>query len=383
MPLKLARIACPNNALATPQESFLDLMPYHRRSAASRGGQLKKLLAVSLLSLVIGLAAFAQGYKVTASIPLGGNGAWDYLRADADARRLYVSHSTEVVVLDLDTRKEIGRLTGFGFIHGIVIVKDLHMGFLSDGQKNEVVTFDPTTLTIKDRIKTLANPNSMAFDESTGLLYVGHKPSRSMTVIRAATLKIEGQVQLDGIPEFPVSDGNGSIFVNIDDKSEIARIDEKSMTVTAHWPLGPCKSPSGLALDEGRRRLFAACDNKLMAIVNADTGKVVTTLPSGDGPDAAGFDSGTGLAFSSNGDGTLTVVAERGDDHYTVVQNLITEKGARTMTLDTRTHTVFMSAAKLGPPPAPTAQNPTPPKHPTAVAGSFHVLVATPIGSRQ
>jgi hypothetical protein len=238
-----------------------------------------------------------------------------------------VSHSTEVVVLDLDTRKEIGRLTGFGFIHGIVIVKNLHTGFLSDGQKNEVVTFDPATLTIKGRIKTLANPNSMAFDESTGLLFVGHKPSRSMTVIRVANFKIEGNVQLDGIPEFPVSDGRGNIFVNIDDRGEIAKIDEKSMTVTAHWPLSPCKSPSGLALDEGKRRLFAACDNKLMAVVNADTGKVVTLLPSGDGPDAAGFDPGTGLAFSSNGDGTLTVIAERGDDHYVVVQNLMTEKG--------------------------------------------------------
>ena len=356
-------------------------MSYDRRSAASCEGQLRKVLAAWLLSLVLSSAAFAQAYKVTASIPLGGDGAWDYLRADVDARRLYVSHSTEVVVLDLDTHKEIGRLTGFGFIHGIVIVKKLHTGFLSDGQKNEVVTFDPTTLTIKDRVKTLTNPNSMAFDESTGLLFVGHKPSRSMTVIRAAMLKIEGNVKLDGIPEFPVSDGKGNIFVNIDDKSEIARIDERSMTVTAHWPLEPCKSPSGLALDEGKRRLFAACDNKLMAIVNADTGKVVTTLPSGDGPDAAGFDPGTGLAFSSNGDGTLTVVSDRGDDHYAVVQNLITEKGARTMTLDTRTHTVFMSAAKLGPPPVPTAQNPTPPKHPTAVVGSFHVLVAAPIGS--
>lgn len=153
--------------------------------------------------------------------------------------------------------------------------------------------------------------------------------------------------------------------------------------MTAHWPLGSCKSPSGLALDGAKRRLFAACDNKLMAIVNADTGKVIATLPSGDAPDAAGFDPGTGLAISSNGDGTLTVVADRGDDHYVVAQNLATEKGARTMALDTKTHTVFMSAAKLGPPPAPTPQNPTPPKHPTAVAGSFHVLVATSTGAPQ
>lgn len=339
---------------------------------------MKNLSAVSLLFLVMGSAVFGQGYKVDGSIPLGGNGAWDYLRADADSRRLYVSHSTEVIVIDLDTRKEVGRMTGFGFIHGIIIVKDLHIGFLSDGQKNEVVTFDPATLAIKDRLQTVANPNSMAFDASTGLLFVGHKPSRSMTVIRAASGKIEGSVKLNGIPEFPVSDGKGNIYVNIDDTSEIVKIDAKSMMIAAHWPLSPCKGPSGLALDEGKRRLFAACDNKLMAIVNADTGKVVTTLPSGGSPDAAGFDPGTGLAFSSNGDGTLTLVSDRGHDHYVVAQNLVTEKGARTMTIDTKTHAVFMSAAKLGPPPAPTAQNPTPPNHPTAVAGSFHLVVASP-----
>jgi DNA-binding beta-propeller fold protein YncE len=193
--------------------------------------QNRALIRASLVS--------AQEYKLAGSIPLGGNGAWDYLRADADARRLYVSHSAEVIVLDLDTRKEIGRLNGFGFIHGIVIVKELHTGFLSDGQKNEVVTFDPATLTVKNHIKTLANPNSMAFDASTGLLFVGHKPSRSMTVIRAATGKREGNIKLNGIPEFPVADGKGSVFVNIDDKSEIMKIDAKSMTVMAHWPLEP------------------------------------------------------------------------------------------------------------------------------------------------
>ncbi len=336
---------------------------------------MRSLLFGLVLSLSAGMSAYPQSYAITGSIPLGGNGAWDYLRADAQSRRLYVSHSTEVVVLDLDTHKEAGKLTGFGFIHGIVIVHELKTGFLSDGQKNEVVTFDPSTLTIKARIKTLANPNSMAFDQATGLLFVGHKPSRSMTVIRASSGTIEGTIKLDGIPEFPVSDTKGSIYVNIDDNSEIVRIDAKSMTVKARWPLSPCQSPSGLALDAEKRRLFAACDNKLMAIIDADTGRLIATLPSGDGPDAAGFDPGTKLAFSSNGDGTLTVVGDKGNDHYVVVQTLRTEEGARTMTLDPYTHDIYLSAAKLGPPPSPTAQNPTPPKHPTAVAGTFHVLV--------
>lgn len=341
----------------------------------------KKFLACLFLSMS-GSLSLAQNYQVDRSIPLGGDGAWDYLRADPEARRLYVSHSGDVVVLNLDTQKEIGKLTGFGFIHGIVIVKEINTGFLSDGQKNEVVSFDPTTLKIKDRIKTLANPNSMVYDHTTGLLFVGHKPSRSMTAIRAASGEIQANIKLDGIPEFPVSDGIGGIYVNIDDKSEIVQIDAKSMSIKARWSLSPCQSPSGLAFDQQERRLFAACGNKLMAVVNADTGKVITTVPIGDGPDAAGFDPKTRLAFSSNGDGTLTVIASTRNDQYSVVQNLRTEEGARTMTLDTKTHAVYLSAAKLGPPPVPTPQNPTPPKHPTAVAGTFHVIVARPVQSK-
>ena len=342
---------------------------------------MKKLSHGVLLLATLTSAAIAQDYRVAGSFPLGGNGAWDYLKADAETRRLYVSHSSEVVVLDLDTQKEVGRLTGFGFVHGIVIVKELHTGFLSDGQKNEVVTFDPATLRIKERIKTLANPNSMAYDQGSGRLFVGHKPSRSMMVIRAASGQIEKTIQLDGIPEFPMSDSAGNIYVNIDDKSEIVKIDAKTLEIKAHWPLSPCQSPSGLAFDAHRNRLFAACGNKLMAVVDAGTGKLIATPPIGSGPDAAAFDPQTKLAFSSNGDGTLTVVADRGD-RYTVIQNLRTEDGARTMTLDTENHHIYLSAAKLGPPPAPTTENPNPPKHPTAIAGSFHVLVAIPTISR-
>jgi hypothetical protein len=234
-------------------------------------GEVKKMFLSSAALLLSGSLACAQDYQISRSITLGGNGAWDYLNADSDSRRLYVSHSSEVVVLDLDTQKEVGRLAGFGFIHGIAIVKEFGIGFLSDGQKNQVVIFDPSTLAIKGRIETLANPNSMAYDQATGFLFVGHKPSRSMTVIRASSGKIEANIKLDGIPEFPISDGNG----NIDDKSEIVRIDAKSLTVKARWPLNPCQGPSGLALDQQKRRLFAACDNKLMAVVNADSGKLI------------------------------------------------------------------------------------------------------------
>ena len=323
----------------------------------------------------------AQQYSVTDSIPLGGQGAWDYLRADSYARRLYVSHSSEVIVLDLDNKQTVGKLTGFGFVHGIVIVKTLNTGFVSDGQKDEVVTFNPKTLQIKDRIKTVANPNSMAYDTVTGKLFVGHKPSKSITAINATTGKIEGRIKLPGTPEFPATDGRSSLFVNIEDKNELVRIDTKTLEITAHYPLAPCTGPGGLAIDLERHRLFAACDNKIMAVVNSDTGAVVASLPIGSGPDAAGFDPGTRLAFSSNGEGNLTVIKEEDGDRYRVIQTVATEPGARTMTLDETTHTVFLSTAKLGAPPAPTAENPHPPNHPTAVAGSFKLVVVSPVGS--
>lgn len=330
-----------------------------------------------MILLLITAPALSQTYKVTGSIELGGNGAWDYLLADSDSRRLYVSHSSEVVVLDLDTHKVVGRMTGFGFVHGIVIVKNLNTGFLSDGQKNEVVTFDPATLQIKGRLATAANPNSMAYNAATGSLFVGHKPSQSITVIQASTGQIVKSIPLGGIPEFPVSD-EASVFVNIQDKNEIVRIDAKTLAITGHFPLAPCEGPGGLAIDKENRRLFAACDNKLMAIVNADTGAVVTTVPIGGGPDAARFDADRHLAFSSNGEGSLTVIAEEGSDHFRVIQALATELGARTMALDAKTHTIFLSKAKLGPPPAQTTANPHPPNHPTALPGTFKLIVVSP-----
>jgi len=337
-----------------------------------------KRLCLPVLLLILTSGAFAQNYKVSGSIPISGPGGWDYLNTDSDARRLYVSHGGEVVVIDLDSKKPIGKLAGMVSIHGIIIAKDLNIGFVSDGGKNEVVTFDPATLTIKTHIETVANPNSMAYDKAMGRLFVGHKPSKSMTIIKAATGEIEGRIQFDGIPEFPVSDGSGSIFVNIDDKSEIVRIDAKTIQINAHWPLAPCEGPSGLALDSAKRRLFAACDNKLMAVVDADSGKVVATVPIGGRPDAAKFDPVSHMAFSSNGDGTLTVVADLGNDHYNVVQNLATETGARTMAVDETTHTLYLSDARFGPPASPTPENPHPSTRPTIVPDTFHVIVVNP-----
>ncbi|HEX5413778.1 MAG TPA: hypothetical protein VFZ27_18190 [Terriglobia bacterium] len=236
-----------------------------------------KIIFRLLLLLMLCPVLFAQSYHVTGSIPLGGTGAWDYLSADVQGRRLYVSHANEVFAIDLDSRKVIGKMSGFGFVHGIVLVDDLNRGFISDGDKNEVDIFDPVTLKVTSRIKTLDDPNSMVYDRASGRLFAGHKSSRAMTAIHASTGHIDGIVHLDAEPEFPISDGMGNIYVNIEDKSEILKIDAKTLKIQAHWPLAPCKSPSGLAFDPQTRRLFSACDNELMAIVDADSGKVIAT----------------------------------------------------------------------------------------------------------
>jgi Uncharacterized conserved protein len=331
-----------------------------------------RLLPLLLLSPLL----LAQNYHVTGSIPLGGTGAWDYLSADAQARRLYVSHGSEVFVIDMDSRKVIGKLSGFGFVHGIVIVNDLKTGFISDGDKNEVDIFDPITLTGKSRIKTLNDPNSMVYDRTSGRLFAGHKSSHAMTVIHASTGHVDGIVHLDGMPEFPVSDGIGNIYVNIVDRSEIVKIDAKTLTIKAHWPLAPCKSPSGLAFDPQTKRLFSACDNKLMAIIDTGSGRVIATPAIGGGPDAAAYDPIAKLIFSSNGeDGTLTVIAEDHNGGYRIAQNVQTEKGARTMALDTKTHTVYLSSAKLGPRQVATPGHPH--THPTAIPGTFKVLIVS------
>jgi hypothetical protein len=337
----------------------------------------RNLFLCLALSGLASTPTFAQNYAISTTVPLAGTGAWDYLLADTAARRLYVSHSGDVNVLDLDTQKVVGKLTGFGFIHGILIVNPT-LGFLSDGQKNEVVVFNPKTLEIKQKIADVANPNSLAYDAETQRLFIGHKPSKSMSVLDVPTLKIVGSVALNSLPEFPVADGHGTIYLNIDDKSEIAVIDAKTMQIKAHWPLAPCESPSGLAYSAASHRLFAACDNKIMAVVDSTTGKVVATPAIGASPDADAFDPGRKLIFSSSDEGTLTVLADRGGDKYEVLQNVATEPGARTLALDTKTHIVYISSAKLGPKPTATADNPYPPHHPTSLPDSFHVIVVTP-----
>ena len=312
---------------------------------------------------------FAQGYHKTGSILIGGTGGWDYLTVDGAGHRMYVSHGTEVAVVDLASQKVVGKISGMKRVHGIALAEDLNTGFISDGGSNQVVVFDLKDLSVKNKVATGTNPDGIVYDDISKHVFAFNGGSKDATSIDATTGKVSSTIALGGKPEFPVADGRGNVYDNIEDKSEIVQLDSKTGKVKAHWPVAPCESPSGLAIDTKGHRLFAVCDNKMMAVVNADSGKVVQTVAIGDGPDAAGYDPGTGEAFSSNGeDGTLTVVKKSGKNKYEVAESVETTKGARTMALDAHTHTVYLATANQGAPAAGA-------KRPSIVPGTFKVLI--------
>ncbi len=315
---------------------------------------------------------FAQGYHKTGSILIGGTGGWDYLTVDNGGHRMYVSHGTEVAVVDLASQKVVGKITGMKRVHGIALADDMNTGFISDGGSNQVVVFDLKDLTVKSKVAAGTNPDGIVYDDASKHVFAFNGGSKDATAIDAATAKVSSTIPLGGKPEFPVADGRGNVYDNIESKNEIVAIDSNSGKVKAHWSITPCESPSGLAIDTKGHRLFAVCDNKMMAVVNSDSGKVVQTMPIGEGPDAAAYDPGTGEGFSSNGeDGTLTVVKKSGKDKYAVAETVETTKGARTMALDTHTHTVYLATADMG---APTANGQGRPR-PSIVPNTFKVLV--------
>lgn len=333
---------------------------------------------VSVVTLCAGLAhsGFAQNYKVSGTISIGGSGGWDYLTADSENRKLYVSHGTEVVVIDLDSEKVVGHIPGMMRIHGIAIANEFGTGFISDGGSNQVVAFDLKDLSIKNKIKAGTNPDGIVYDDASKRVFAFNGRSQDATAIDASTEAVAGTVSLGGKPEFPVSDGKGSVYDNIEDKSEIVRIDSKTLRVMARWPVAPCESPSGLAIDRSNRRLFSVCDNKLMAVVDADSGKVVATPAIGEGPDAAAYDAGNKVALSSNGEsGTLTVIRQQGDG-YSVAENVSTAQGARTIALDEKTHKIYLATASFGAAPAASAANPHPRR--SIQPGSFKLIVVSP-----
>jgi len=322
-------------------------------------------------------AAHHLSYHVSKELPLGGEGGWDYLTVDAAARRVYVSHATKVIVVDADSGKVVGEVGNLSGVHGIALAPDLGRGFISNGRTSMVTIFDLKTLATISEVKSSGeNPDAILYDPPSGRVFAFNGRSGNATVIDGKTGTVAGTIALGGKPEFAATDLQGTVFVNIEDKSEIAAINVKDMTVKGRWPLKPCEEPSGLAFDRKHRRLFAGCSNKMVAVIDADSGKVVTTVPIGPGVDANAFDPETDLAFSSNGgDGTVTVIHEDSPDHYTVVENAATRRGARTMALDEKTHNLFLPTAQFGPPPAATAEQPHP--RPAILPGTFVVLVVS------
>jgi len=314
------------------------------------------------------------GLHVINTYKIGGEGWWDYLTIDPASRHLFLSRGTHVMVIDADNGKVLGDIPDTQGVHGIALDSESGRGFTSNGREGTVTIFDLNTFKTIDKVKDVGqNPDAILFDPATKRIFTMNGRSQDTTAIDAATGKIVGKIPLGGKPEFGVSTGEGEVFVNIEDKSELVVFDPKELKVKSRWPLAPCEEPIGLAMDFRNRRLFAGCDNKMMAVINADTGKVITTLPIGGGVDANRFDPETQLAFASCGEGSLTVVHEDSPDKFSVVQSVATERGARTMTLDPKTHQIYLVTAKFGPPPAATADNPRP--RPSMLPDSFVVLV--------
>jgi len=305
--------------------------------------RLLSLLLASLLS-----AAAATGYHIVGEVKIGGEGGWDYLTVDSAARRLYVSHATHVVVVDLDTNKVVGDIPDTPGVHGIAIAPELNRGFISNGRGNSVTIFDLKTLKASGSVATGENPDSIRYDAASGRVFAFNGRSKNATAIDAKSGAVAGTIALPGKPEFSVADGKGKVYVNIEDTNEIVEIDAAKASVTKKYALTGCDGPSGLAIDAKNRRLFSVCSNRVMAVSDPDAGKIVATPAIGAGSDGAAFDAGTGYAFSSNGDGTLTVVQKAGAT-YGVVENIATERGARTIAVDEKTHKVYSPTAKTAP----------------------------------
>jgi DNA-binding beta-propeller fold protein YncE len=318
-------------------------------------------------------AAAGPGYHVTGKIEIGGDGWWDYLTVDSAAQRLYVSHGTRVVVVDLKNNKVVGDIPATLGVHGIAIAPELGRGFTSNGGMNTVTIFSLATLKPIGEVHTGKNPDAILYDPASGRVFTFNGRSGDATAFNAATGAVDGTIPLEGKPEFATADGKGRVFVNIEDKSEVAVIDSRKLVVLSRFPLKPCEEPSGMALDVQHHRIFSGCRNRLMAISDVDAGKVIATVPIGAGVDGNGFDPGTGFAFSSSGEGTLTVVREASPGKFEVAETVETQRGARTMAIDPKTHNIYLPTARFGPPPAPTQDRPHP--RPSVIPGSFVVVV--------
>jgi YVTN family beta-propeller protein len=334
---------------------------------------LKKLITLFCLVLAANSYAADSGYHVIKRLSVGGEGGWDYLAVDGPARRLYISRSTHVIVIDLDTDKVVGDILNTAGVHGIAVAPELNRGFTSDGKSDTSTIIDLKTLKVLGKVKTGGNPDAIVYDPSSKKVFTFNGRSKDTTVFDAVSGKIVRTIPLGGKPEYAVANSKGKVYVNIEDTNEVVEIDSAMVSVSKRFSLKPCDEPTGMGLDSEHHRVFSGCHNKIMTVLDTKSGKVIATLPIGGKVDGNGFDAGAGLAFSSNGDGTLTIVRESLPDKFDVLETVLTQRGSRTMAIDPKTHNIYLPAAQFTQS-KETAQGATQPR-PVMVKDSFEVLV--------
>ena len=303
-----------------------------------------------IMSSLAGLAQGAPGYKVVNTWKLGGNGGWDYLTVDSDGRRIFIARSDRVMVVDEDSGKLIAEIPNTPGVHGVALTPEFGRGFISDGGEDMVTIFDLKSLKPLNKIKVGTRPDAIVYDPFTKRVFTFNASSKDTTAIDAAKGEVVGKIDLGGKPEFSASDGKGTMFVNVEDTSELVAFDPQKLVVKSRWKMAGCEEPTGLAIDRKTRRLFAGCGGgKKMAIVDADSGKVIAMPDIGEGCDATAFDEDLKLAFASAGDGTITVIREDSPDKFSVAETVKTQDHARTMALDPKTHELFTVTASVLP----------------------------------
>jgi YVTN family beta-propeller protein len=332
-------------------------------------------LAAGLTTVSVGADASAPSMAVQQHWKLGGDGGWDYLTMDSAKGRLFISRATRVDVISTESGKLIGSIPDTQGVHGIALAPGLNRGFTSNGRANSVTVFDLDTLKVIQEAKVPGrNPDAILYEPAGKHVFTFNGASKDVTVLDASSLAVLATIPVPDKPEFAAQDGRGQIYVNIEsDPGQMVVIDSQKLTVKSTWPLPGCNSPSGLAIDSAHRRLFSVCDGKVMAVTDAVNGKQVALVPIGEHPDAAGYDQKRGIVYSSNGEGTLSIVHQDAADRYSVLQTLPTQRGARTMALDEATGKVYLATADFGPAPAASAEQPRP--RPALIPDSFVVLV--------
>jgi len=336
------------------------------------------MIILTIMCVIFSLNAQTPGYRIANKFHIDGDEGWDALCVDDVTGRIYISHGSVVQVVDESNGTVVATISGLNGVHGIALAWDLNKGFISSGRDSSVYVFDMKTYATLDKINSTGrNPDAILYDPFTHRVFAFNGGSNNATVIDATNDAVLGTIALDGKPEFGVADYKGKVFINIEDKSELSRIDAVNMIVENTWTLSPGEEPSGIAMDDKNNILFSACSNKTLVVMDAGNGKVITTVPTGERVDGADFDPATKRVFIPSGMGTLTVIREDSKDKFSVLENVDTQKGARTIALDKKTHHIFMPTADFDDPPPPTTDNPHP--RPKLKPGTFIILDVEPV----